>query len=383
MTDNHVNNMFGTVPNDSTNAPNGSERNDNRSEPFHTSFRTVPNERASDSQATDQNRREVEPVEPVTFRTVPNRSERDGNHSEQSAEPFRTVPNDSDVFPNESGGGSEPVPNCSERTPTNASEQFRTAPSCSTEHTDLTITVREAARIFEEAGVPRTERAITNWCNQNARGVTRLECCYNNEERKYYIAPNSISKVIQEERKKTQYTEYREGHMAASEGGEERSEHVLNDIATDRVQGTLDAFEKKETLDTRQATNEPKEHTTSDSEPQQRGYEAPLREDDQAKLKELQMENFDLRVQLEGQKYLVRQFDSLVDGERERHEREKLSLVDRLTEARHQIGSLEQKLLQLEAGTAPVRDAQSSDGTRDAATYDVHTRRDDWQHTGA
>ena len=48
-------------------------------------------------------------------------------------------------------------------------------------------------------------------------------------------------------------------------------------------------------------------------------------------------------------KYLVRQFDSLVDGERERHEREKLALVDRLSEARHQIGSLETKLLQLEA----------------------------------
>ncbi len=242
MKDNNVNNTFGTVRNDSTNIPNRSEQNDNRSEPFHTSFRNVPNERASDSEAADQDKREVEPVEPVTFRSVPNSSERDGNLSEQSAEPFRTVPNEtgtvpnhSEVVPNESGGGSEPVPNSSERTPTNASEQFRTAPSCSTEHTDLTITVREAARIFEEAGVPRTGRAITNWCNQNARGVTRLECCYNNEERKYYIAPNSISKVIQEERKKTQYTEYREGHMAASEGGAERSEHVPNGTEPPRV----------------------------------------------------------------------------------------------------------------------------------------------------
>lgn len=61
------------------------------------------------------------------------------------------------------------------------------------------------------------------------------------------------------------------------------------------------------------------------------------------------MENYDLKVQPEGQKFLVRKFDELVAGERERHEKEKLALIDRLTDARHEIGALEQKLLQLEA----------------------------------
>ena len=83
-------------------------------------------------------------------------------------------------------------------------------------------------------------------------------------------------------------------------------------------------------------------------------------EAERARLKELQMENYELRVQLEGQKHLVRQFDKLVDGERERHEREKLALVDRLTDARHEIGTLEQKLLQLEAPKGTVRDAETS-----------------------
>jgi hypothetical protein len=52
-------------------------------------------------------------------------------------------------------------------------------------------------------------------------------------------------------------------------------------------------------------------------------------------------------------------FDDLVAGERERHQEEKLALVDRLTEARHQIGTLEQKLLQLEAPRHAVREAET------------------------
>ena len=72
------------------------------------------------------------------------------------------------------------------------------------------------------------------------------------------------------------------------------------------------------------------------------------------------MENYELRVQLEGQKYLIKKFDELVNGERERHEKEKMMLVDRLTDARHQIGSLEQKLLQLEAPKGSYREAEVS-----------------------
>lgn len=376
MTDNISNNTFGTVPNDSEDIPNRSEQS---AEPFGT----VPNESVYRSERRDQNNSEVEPAAHVTFGSVPNRSEQNDNRSERNAEPFGSVPNDSEDVPNETRDRSEPVPHRSEQTQKHASEQFRTAPSCSPDHAALTITVREAARIFEEAGVPRTERAITNWCNQNARGVTRLECCYNNEERKYYIAPNSISKVIQEERKKAQYTEYREGHISPSEEAEHRSEHVPNEAGIDHEQGTREALKHNETTTTQETTHESNDRHAAYSTHQHSDHEEPLGEDDRAKLKELQMENFDLRVQLEGQKYLVRQFDSLVDGERERHEREKLSLIDRLTESRHQIGVLEQKLLQLEAGSAPVRDAQTIDGTRDAATYDARSRRDDWQHTGA
>lgn len=75
-------------------------------------------------------------------------------------------------------------------------------------------------------------------------------------------------------------------------------------------------------------------------------------------IKELQMENYNLKVQLEGRKYLVRKFDDLVEGERQRHQNEKLALIDRLSESRQQLGVLEQKLLQREAPKGTVRDAE-------------------------
>jgi hypothetical protein len=38
--------------------------------------------------------------------------------------------------------------------------------------------VREAARLFEEAGASRTERSIINWCQPNRQGVSRLDAFF-------------------------------------------------------------------------------------------------------------------------------------------------------------------------------------------------------------
>jgi len=73
------------------------------------------------------------------------------------------------------------------------------------------------------------------------------------------------------------------------------------------------------------------------------------------------MENYELRVQLEGQKHLIRKFDELTDKERDRHGKETMALVDRLTDARHQIGSLEEKLLQIEAPKGSTHEAEVTD----------------------
>ena len=59
--------------------------------------------------------------------------------------------------------------------------------------------MREAARKFETVGVARTERIIINWCQPNRQGITRLDSYYDPNERKYYIMPQSVEAVIQEE----------------------------------------------------------------------------------------------------------------------------------------------------------------------------------------
>ncbi len=62
-----------------------------------------------------------------------------------------------------------------------------------------TITVREAARVLENAGIPRTERSIINWCNPNQQGISRLDCYFEPNEKKYFITPLSVDRVAQEE----------------------------------------------------------------------------------------------------------------------------------------------------------------------------------------
>jgi hypothetical protein len=53
--------------------------------------------------------------------------------------------------------------------------------------------------MFEAAGVSRTERSVINWCQPNRQGITRLDSYYDPNERKYYITPQSMEAVIQEE----------------------------------------------------------------------------------------------------------------------------------------------------------------------------------------
>lgn len=100
-----------------------------------------------------------------------------------NSELFRTMPNDSEQFGN--------VPN--------GSESFRTLRNVSERRANHTLTVREVARLFEVAGVPRTERSVTNWCRPNKTGIARLDAYFEPNERKYFITPESVDAAVQEE----------------------------------------------------------------------------------------------------------------------------------------------------------------------------------------
>jgi hypothetical protein len=225
----------GDVRNGSEQDQNRSEQNEFRSEPFGMESQVVPNRSEPVPNSvpirSEPVRNSSEPFknsEEIQATIIPNRSEQDQNRSE----PFGTLRNETANHSEQFRTSSEPVPNNvpirSEPVRNESAEQPRTVPACSIEHEGFTITVREAARIFEEAGVPRTERAITKWCNQNARGVTRLDCCYSEAERKYYLSPESIERAIVEERKKFQYIEYKNGGIFSTEA-EDLSEQLRNE----------------------------------------------------------------------------------------------------------------------------------------------------------
>ena len=135
--------------------------------------------------------------------------------------PTNGVPFISEPFGNEHANFSERfgnVPNASERSSPripNASERFGNPAVSSSEGHDEslahpprrqahTLTVREVEKLFEQAGRPVTERSILNWCKPNSEGICRLNCGYERGERRWYIASESVERVIEEERKKDQ-----------------------------------------------------------------------------------------------------------------------------------------------------------------------------------
>jgi len=67
-----------------------------------------------------------------------------------------------------------------------------------------TLTVRDVAKMFDQARVPRSERSISRWCQPNAQGEKRFDAFLDEKEGKgkYYITPESVRRVIEEERAK-------------------------------------------------------------------------------------------------------------------------------------------------------------------------------------
>jgi hypothetical protein len=365
---------IGTVRNE---ADTSSEEVRNNSE----SFRTFPNQNQNPSEEVRYGSEQDEKTQTTHTEEIRNGSELVGMVPNERTIRSELLPNPSEDFgreANEPSPRSEEVtdraekqeggiPNRSEHHGFEAPE-LRTAPTCGTEHENLTITVREAARIFEEAGVPRTERAITNWCNPNARGIVRLECCYHEGERKYYISPVSVQRAIMEERKKMQFLEFRDGHLQSPDA-EELSQQIRDERQHEAEAGRSSGMHEDESrpavpAEEPRSGSAPAPEAPSPARSEAEEPSSDLSDSERQELKELRIANFELRVQMEGQKYLVRQFDSLVAGERERHEKEKMALVDRLTDARYQIGSLEQRLLQLEAPRTSVRDVELTDDKR-------------------
>ena len=188
---------------------------------------------------------------------------------------FGNVPHDSEPF----------------STLQNVAEGFRKIPQISERKESHTLTVREVARMFETAGVPRTERSIVNWCQPNRTGIARLDSYFDPNERRYFISPQSVEQAIAEEKAKA----------AKNNGSPEPVENIPH-VAETVTKSKLAVRE------------------------------------DESRIKELEHENLDLRITNRGKDMYIEQLKI-----------EQNNFVGQLLAATHKVGVLETKILQIES----------------------------------
>lgn len=223
----------------------------------------------------------------------------------QPSEGFGNVPNGSEGF--------RRGPNASEtfRTVPNPSEVFRSVRNDAERKEYCTLTVREVARLFEAAGVARTERSIINWCQPNKMGVARLDNYFDPNERKYFVSAQSVDLAIQEEKAKAAKTS---------------------------------------------EAPEPAESVPKGSEAP---HKAPLSDADSGHIREVEKELMDLKITNRGKDYFIEQLQK----EREGFSQERQNYIQQLIASNRKVGELETKLLQLQGPRGPAN--TSADSTMD------------------
>ena len=175
------------------------------------------------------------------------------------------------------------------RTVPKLTEEFGKVPQVAERKENHTLTVRETARMFESAGVARTERSVINWCQPNRQGITRLDSYYDPNERKYYITPQSVEAVIQEE---------------------------------------IQRANKSSEPSTSEAFGSPVAHVK---------HSGNINNTDEKRLKELEREIFDLQIANRGKDYLIGELN-----------KDRKSFYDQLLNANRIVGQLETKINQLD-----------------------------------
>lgn len=183
----------------------------------------------------------------------------------------------------------------------NNAEPFRSIPHISERKANHTLTVREVARLFEAAGVARTERSIVNWCQPNRTGIARLDSYFDPNERRYYISPQSVESAIAEEKAKAA-----KNNVSPEPSGD---------------------------------VPQPAEIVRSPR---------PSVESDESKIKELEHEILDQKILNKGKEFLIDELN-----------KERKSFFDQLLAANKEIGELNYKLLQLESPARPQIEAET------------------------
>ena len=201
---------------------------------------------------------------------------------------FGNVPNDAESF------GIHPT----------ASADFRTLPKIAERKESHTLTVREVARMFESAGVARTERSIINWSQPNKLGVSRLDAYFDPNERRYFITAQSVELAIKEEQAKTT----KGADLAVSDG-------TIPNAAERR----------------------PADHS-------------PASEDAREEVEELKREVMNLTITDRVKEQVIKQYEK----DRSQFAQERKEYIEQLMTFNRRIGELETQVLQLAAPRTPI-----------------------------
>jgi hypothetical protein len=161
-----------------------------------------------------------------------------------------------------------------------------------------TLTVREATRLFEVAGVARSERSIVNWCQRNRQGIARLDAYFDPNERRYFITPQSVDAAIAEEKAR-----------AAKANAE-------TPLTTPPPRGNGESVDSEAF---RKDRNEPESSNRNHAET--------------VELAELRKENMDLKITNRGKDYFIEQL-----------QKEREGLIKQVVESSQRVGQLESEL---------------------------------------
>lgn len=237
-------------------------------------------------------------------------------HSENNG----NFPQDSPEAPESFPKGSEPFGNASEEV-SEVHQKFRKQSEKTEDHT---ITVREAAKILEDAGIAITERTIINWCNPNRRGVVRLDCYYDESDGKYFITPQSIDRAIKEELHRT--------------GGDTYTQQ--------RPSETRDQFSEP----FRKVSEKPPKDSEVASE-SFRNTAPPIGEvsDREAEIRQLRQELMDTKILNKGKDFFIEQL-----------QKDRGQLLEQVSLHARKIGQLETELRQLQTPRQRVSDGEET-----------------------
>lgn len=175
-----------------------------------------------------------------------------------------------------------------------------------------TLTVRDVLKLFESKGVDITERSIVNYCHPNKHGVSLLDSFFDENERRFYITPQSVEEAIPEIRAR---------------------KIRMNLLSDDVPKGQESSPETFRSIPKGSETN--KQQTSNESN---------------EKIRELEKENIDLKITNRGKDFYIEKINE-----------ERKDFIKMIEGKSFLIGKLETKLLQLKSPeNSPVSDENSN-----------------------